>query len=204
VRWRLPGGFQAGELQWPAPTRLGSAPVIDYGYEGSVLLPVEIQVPATLAAGGRVTLTAEVSWLACKEICMPGKAEVTLTLPVRASANPAPAARALFRQAQARMPKPLPPGWKIEAVSAKESFLLTVQGGGAGQAVFFPLEADQIDNVTSQVVTVFPGGIRLALRKSDRLAKTPSELTGVLEWGPGQAYAVAVPVRTSADPAAQE
>jgi hypothetical protein len=43
VRWRLPAGFQAGELQWPAPERLGSGTVIDYGYQGSVLLPVAIR-----------------------------------------------------------------------------------------------------------------------------------------------------------------
>src|SRR5271169_101972 len=33
VTWRLPAGFSAGELQWPAPHRLAIGPLVDYGYE---------------------------------------------------------------------------------------------------------------------------------------------------------------------------
>jgi len=195
VRWKLPAGFQVGKLQWPAPERLGSGSVIDYGYPEPVLLAVEVQTPMTLAAGGSITLAAEVSWLACKDICVPGKADLTLTLPVRLAPGPVPAAHALFQEARSRLPRPTPPAWRIEATAQKDVFVLTIHGAGAGKASFFPLTADQIDNAAPQAATPFPGGMRLTLRKSDQRMKTPARLEGVLKLGRGRAYVVSAPVR---------
>jgi len=196
VRWKLPAGFQAGEVQWPAPERLGSGSVIDYGYRDSVLLPVELRAPGTgLADGAAVTLSAEVSWLVCKELCVPGQAELTLTLPVRPAPGPAPAAHALFQAAASRLPRPMPASWTAEAESDPAGFVLTVHGASLAQATFFPLEPDQIDNAAPQTATAVPGGVRLALRKSDLLARAPARLEGVLELGPNLAYTVSAPVR---------
>jgi thiol:disulfide interchange protein DsbD len=195
VRWRLPPGFQAGVLQWPAPERLGSGSVIDYGYQDSVLLPVELQTPGNLAAGASVTLAAEVSWVVCSDICVPGKAELTLTLPVRPAPGERSPSQALFQPALAHLPKPMPPAWKAEAREEKDAFVLTVLGAGGADASFFPLQADQVDNAAPQTVTAVPDGVRLTLRKSELLLKVPGSLEGVLTLGPGQAYAVSAPVR---------
>jgi len=194
VRWTLPAGFRAGDLQWPAPERLGSGSVIDYGYRGSVLLPVELQTPGT-APGGRITLSAEVTWLVCKDICVPGRAELTLALPVRLAPGAASRAHGLFQEADSRLPRPMPPAWRAEASSEKASFVLTIHGTGLGKASFFPFEADQIDNAAPQTSTVLPDGVRLTLRKSEQLGGTPARLEGVLDLGPGQVYAVSAPVR---------
>jgi thiol:disulfide interchange protein DsbD len=183
-------------VQWPAPERLGSGSVIDYGYQKSVLLPVEVQTPATLKPGRRITLSAEVSWLVCKDICVPGQADLTLTLPVRMVPGPVPAAHALFQEAGARLPRPMPAAWSTEATSEKGFFVLTVQGAGVAKASFFPLVADQIDNAAPQTATVVPGGVRLTLKKSDQLAKGPATLDGVLELGSGPAYAISAPVHS--------
>ena len=198
VRWRLPDGFRAGEIQWPAPVRLGSGSVIDYGYRDAVLLPVEIQTPGTLAAGGSITLSAEVSWLACRNICVPGKADLTLWLPVSKEPGPASASHSQFKAVDARMPRPMPPAWRAEAISEKETFVLTVRGPRAAQASFFPLEADQIDNAAPQTLGPVLGGVRLTLRKSEQLSRTPERLEGILEFGPGRAYAVSAAVRPAA------
>jgi thiol:disulfide interchange protein DsbD len=201
VRWKLPAGFQAGDIQWPAPERLGSGSVIDYGYQGSVLLPVEIQTPSTtLAAGGSITLSAEVSWLVCKDTCVPGKADLTLTLPVRRAPGPVPASHRLFQEAGSRLPKPMPPAWRAEATSEGGFFGLTILGAGLAKASFFPLEAGQIDHAAPQTATTLPGGLRLTLRKSDQLARTPGRLDGILKLGPGRAYAVSAPVRALPEP----
>ncbi|NTV72859.1 MAG: hypothetical protein HGA66_01445 [Holophaga sp.] len=197
VRWKLPAGFRAGEIQWPAPERLGSGSVIDFGYPESVVLPVEIQTPANaLEAGGTLTVSAEVSWLACKDVCVPGRAEVALSLPVRMVPRPAPESHALLQEAGSRLPKPLPSGWKAGAVSEKEAFVITVLGAREAKAWFFPFESDQIDHAAPQTAASVPGGVRLTLRKSGQLARAPARLEGVLRLGSGVAYAVSVPVQT--------
>lgn len=196
VRWNVPAGFQAGEIQWPAPERLGSGSVIDYGYQKPVLLPVEMQTPRNLAVGSSVTLSAEVSWLVCKDICVPGKAELTLSLPVSMAPGSVSASHALFQEGRLRLPKPMPTAWTIEATAEKDRFVLTIHGAGVRKASFFPFEPDQIDNAAPQIATTLPGGLRLTLKKSDQLLKTPAMLDGVLRLSSGRVYAVWAPVRS--------
>jgi DsbC/DsbD-like thiol-disulfide interchange protein len=91
LEWKLPPGWKAGEIQWPAPDVLRdkTKTVIGNGYEGDLLLPVTLTPPADLKAGDKVELKAAASWLMCENVCIPGDAEVALTLPV-ASGAPAP------------------------------------------------------------------------------------------------------------------
>ncbi len=82
VKWILPEGFNAGEIQWPVPKRFSDEMVTNFGYEEEVILLTEISPPESLAVGTEVPVTAKVSWLLCKDICVPEEAELTLRLPV--------------------------------------------------------------------------------------------------------------------------
>jgi thiol:disulfide interchange protein DsbD len=90
IQWKLPAGFKAGNIQWPVPQLLPVPPLMNYGYEGEVLLPVElVAVPKDWPAGQPAKLAARVDWLVCKDVCIPGGADLELNLPV-AAASPAP------------------------------------------------------------------------------------------------------------------
>ncbi len=90
LTWTLPAGWSASELQWPAPEAVPFAMLVNYGYEGEVLFPVEITVPANARVGSTVTLTAAAYWLVCSDICIPEDATLTLTLPVAAAGRDDP------------------------------------------------------------------------------------------------------------------
>jgi hypothetical protein len=82
VQLGLPPGFVAGPLGWPLPVEFSQpGDLIGYGYEGSVLLAYEVRVPERLPAG-TLAVTASVSWLACKDVCVLGSAELEEALPV--------------------------------------------------------------------------------------------------------------------------
>src|ERR1700756_5357477 len=110
IQWQLPAGFQAREIRWPTPIRLGTGTVIDYGYEGRVLLPVPMQVPADYKSGKPVMLSADIRYLICREVCIPAKAQASLAIPP-ANASSVAADRELFRSTFENSPKPLPSGW---------------------------------------------------------------------------------------------
>ena len=97
-----PAGFEFGAVQWPLPTKIDAPGGISYGYEDEVLLLVPVKVSKDAPAGGNSTLEADVSWLSCKEECVPGKAKLTVMLPVRGEAKPAN--RALFDTWRQRLP----------------------------------------------------------------------------------------------------
>jgi thiol:disulfide interchange protein DsbD len=80
IKWQLPPGFKIGEIEWPAPTKISMSGIVNYGYENQVLLLSRLQVPKNLTPGQKVTLTAQVDFLVCKEECVPAKAVVSQTL----------------------------------------------------------------------------------------------------------------------------
>jgi len=105
VALRLPNGFRAGELRWPAPATFGQpGGIVGYGYEKSVLLWAQVAAPKTAEPGRSVELRADVAWLACKENCIPGEANVGLRLPVAKASRPAHAE--LFDRWRKRTPVP--------------------------------------------------------------------------------------------------
>ncbi|HEY5907204.1 MAG TPA: protein-disulfide reductase DsbD domain-containing protein, partial [Vicinamibacteria bacterium] len=84
LAWTLPEGFSAGPIQWPVPDRIPVPPLMSYGYSDEVLFPVEITPPASGAhSGSEVTLAVKADWLECKEACLPAKAVLDLTLPLK-------------------------------------------------------------------------------------------------------------------------
>ncbi|MCC6579395.1 MAG: thioredoxin family protein [Phycisphaeraceae bacterium] len=108
LRWKLPVGFAAGSILWPKAQRIVLGGLVNNVYEGEIVLPVDIQTPAKIE-GDKVTLAAEAVWLMCREECVPGSAELSLTLP----AGPGPAASdarwaALFAAAVASVPQVSP------------------------------------------------------------------------------------------------
>src|SRR5579862_4362275 len=82
IEFKLPPGFSAGAIEWPAPPRIDIATFANYGYEKEVVLPVMIRTPADLQPGTTVALGAHAEWLVCREQCIPGSADLELAVPV--------------------------------------------------------------------------------------------------------------------------
>jgi DsbC/DsbD-like thiol-disulfide interchange protein len=196
VTWQLPKGLTAGEMEWPTPRRLGTASIVDFGYEDAVTLLVPVHAAAGLEAQGTAQLGAEVKVLVCREMCIPGKAQLLLTLPVKSEL---PAAddhtKDLFTAARKSLPRSVPRNWRLSAVEANGSFVLTVNvGQQITQAIFFPLAESQIDDAAPQNFVSKSGGFRLTLRKSDQLLKPLERLKGLLVLSAEQAYLIDVPL----------
>ncbi len=115
LSWTLPAGAQAGAIAWPAPRRIPIGPLVNYGYEDDLLLPLRFTAPADAQPGSTLQLKAEASWLVCNDVCIPENATLTLALPVvAASSTPAPGPLAdRFDAAAAEAPVALA-GWRAE------------------------------------------------------------------------------------------
>jgi thiol:disulfide interchange protein DsbD len=203
VSWQLPSGItagvteagatQAGKIEWPTPQRFQtSSSIVDYGYVDAVLLIVPLHVDANVAAQATARIGADVKLLICShEMCVPGKAQLLLTLPVKSQPAAVDARNAeLFTATRKSLPRPAPANWKLSATDAKDSFVLSVDVGHQvgdqmkdqqiAHAVFFPLVESQIENSAEQRLLRQANGFRLTLRKSDQLLKPIARLKGVL------------------------
>ncbi|MFE8644709.1 protein-disulfide reductase DsbD family protein [Sphingomonas sp. NCPPB 2930] len=88
LAWTLPAGLSAGAIDWPVPRKIPIGTLANYGYEGTVLLPVPLTVAADFrppAGAATVTLQLHAEWLVCRQECIPEQADLALALPVRGS-----------------------------------------------------------------------------------------------------------------------
>lgn len=80
IAWQLPEGVTAGDIQWPLPSEIPVAHLVNYGYNGANLLMVPITIDQDVIASNQsLKIIADLSWLVCKEDCIPGWATLSQT-----------------------------------------------------------------------------------------------------------------------------
>ena len=103
LQWVLPPGVSAGLIAWPAPKKILIGNLANYGYEGTVLLPVPLTITAAFSPpllSGDIAVKLKASWLVCKQECIPQDGEFALKIPVKSStASQGAAFDAAFRAA---------------------------------------------------------------------------------------------------------
>jgi thiol:disulfide interchange protein len=196
MKWTLPDGISAGPLQFPVPKRLPLGPLMDFGYEDEVLFPFQLKVTPT-AKSGPAILHAKVDWLVCREVCIPGKAELEASRPVTNRASRAATVEpdaALCARLGNRLPLPPPSAFKAGFEPTGSGFRLTLlTGQKETQASFFPADQNVLDNPAPQKLTPTAKGLTLDLKKDANLTANPGQLRGVLELSNGRAYEIAAP-----------
>jgi thiol:disulfide interchange protein DsbD len=206
VEWTLPKGFEAAPMKWPAPRRIEAFGLVSYGYEGDVLFPVTLKVPAD-AKAGEVVLAARVQWLVCKEVCLDGDVRVEIRLPVKDDAPAADPARApQFAAAAALLPAALPAD-AATIRSAKDGVTLTVDapdlvGADVKSVDFFPAEQLVLDDtVRPALESAKESRISVRLAPAPRRESLVERLRGVLTVATSsRSYAFDVDARTPAPP----
>ena len=185
IEWRLPEGAEAGAIQWPAPERIAFGDLTNYGYHGEVVLPMTISPGADLAPGGAFELAGRARWLVCDDVCIPGSAELALTLPVaeRVTASEGPWPRRLAA-ALAAAPQPL--GAERAVFELSDEAVLTELAGALpddfarGRLEFFPLIREAVDHGSAPLVAR-DGAARVVVRTARAPdAASPDRLAGVL------------------------
>ncbi len=186
IDWDLPEGFEAGEIQWPAPERIEMSGLINYGHEEGVTLIVPVAVPADLETGGVAELRAEAFWLICKEVCLPGEASLALDLPVRSEAGAGPKAD-LFEAARERQPEREAPWAVAAAVDGRELQLRLDASPDAAipEDLYFYAESEGVVDPNAEQSLSFQGQDTAVLKA--RLAAPfldgprPERIRGVLQ-----------------------
>ena len=182
INWSLPKGFAAAPALWPTPERFKVGPIVSYGYEGEVLLPVSVDVPDALQADSIVTLNAHVSWLACSDICVPEETDVSLSVKVGEKLRLDPLWATAFATTRAKLPVVNPFPTKIDF--SNEEITVRLATGDATRLTdvsFFPQDPGVIEDEAAQSVTADSQGLSIVLKRTK--SKTlPAALRGVVSY----------------------
>jgi thiol:disulfide interchange protein/DsbC/DsbD-like thiol-disulfide interchange protein len=105
IEWQLPEGFTIGDLQWPLPLREKEPGDLEvFAYSSEILLFADVAAPATLPPGP-LTIQAKSDWLVCQSLCVPGRAQLALTL--NSGGNIASDSLKAFENYASKVPKDL-------------------------------------------------------------------------------------------------
>ena len=125
LQWNLPAGITAGDIIWPTPQPIKVGTMVNYGFEGTIVLAVPLAVGADFVPppAGTVDLGLSASWLVCRQECIPQDGTFTLKVPVQGATAMAVSA---FEAAQRQQPQTL--NGSAEAVLQGSAFRLTIRG----------------------------------------------------------------------------
>ncbi|HUA38074.1 MAG TPA: protein-disulfide reductase DsbD domain-containing protein [Candidatus Sulfopaludibacter sp.] len=197
IQWQLPPGVTAGDVQWPLPEKLPPAEVTTYGYNNEVMLLVPLKLAADLKPGMAFNLKANVSWLECKEECIPGKAMVEAQLQTGYTNNASPDAQTIDSW-KARVPLAdaisgrlgytnqawweKPPDGEMRSLIIERRFLgNTAAWVPFDTADFFPYAGDQFEiEPATEKLSASSGEIQLRLAVKKFSGNWPKAVSGVI------------------------
>jgi thiol:disulfide interchange protein DsbD len=187
IKWVLPPGITAGEIQWPTPKKLPEEDLTTYIYEGETVLIVPLKLAPDVKPGP-LQIQAKVSWLECEVMCLPGDAEVSATLAVGAESKKSRNAE-LIAAWQKRLPQPaeaLKPfaTWDSPALPDASSRAFILQWTPSrlpAEADFFPYVFDDFEvEAATERVTVEQNAVALRKKIKKLSGDWPSEIAGVI------------------------
>jgi thiol:disulfide interchange protein DsbD len=140
AEFKTSANAKVGEPLWPAPHRyFPTDGIMDHVFEERMTVLYPVAISADARPGDEVTISADLSWLVCERICLPESATLSLRVPVAADTPPSdPRAAEAFREARARLPRPLKEDDPIQI--GLEDQVLRIRAMGSRRVAFYPSE----------------------------------------------------------------
>lgn len=146
ITWETPVYTTFTSTMWPVPRRFTiPGDIVSYGYSEEVMLVVGFTAPADFR-GDSLDLLAKVSWLACKEECVPGQTELEISIPVGKTVETAHAKE--FEAWERTLHRPEAPPLKAHSWSlAGDTLKLSLEGvevSAATSIEFYPIPPEDL------------------------------------------------------------
>lgn len=189
IAWQLPDGVSEEKLIWPIPEKIPFGDLTNYGYEGRVIVPVRMQSNDQVGTNNK--LKAKANWLVCKDTCIPGSANLELTLEKSEAGQQSEHADSLqhFIQQEAQ-PLELMSG-NITAQDASLSLQLFANKpvfNAASKIEFFPINESLFKAGANTDIRWKNNFLTLSQEKSESYYKLPETIRGLLVVDDKQAW----------------
>ncbi len=169
IKWQVEQALSFGDIQWPLPKAIPIAHLVNYGYEGANLLMVEVDIPEVIDRSmlndkQELKITADVSWLVCKEDCIPGWATLSMHLPVAQSSEPSVHSE-LFEKTKTLLPSSQIKSGLFEITD--NAVVFEVNGLSEQQWKLFPFRSDLVNHASTQNLIYSEDATRIIVPRSD-------------------------------------
>ena len=188
VTWTMPPGLTAGPVVHPAPSRLELSGLVSFVHEGDTVLLQDLQLPAGIAPGTALPLTAHLDLLVCSEgSCVPDPVDLDIALTSGAGV-PDSSVAALFAKARGALPKSV--GTGAEFAVTPQGLALFVPGVSPEQLALFVDQPGAAKSAAAITAKLVEGGVQITVPRGD--GDVPPVLSGVVTSG-GKALTFSAP-----------
>ena len=185
IKWQLPPGITAGEIQWPLPEKLLDEDLTTYVHRDEVVLLVPLKLAPDLKPGP-LDLKAKVSWLECKTQCLPGSTNVAAKLEI-GDVTQDSADASLIETWEKKLPRPaeglnVRASWEKSASGTERPVILEwIAPPSIKDVDFFPYASDNFEvQPAIENRSEAPGQIRLRKLVKKIEGDWPDRISGVL------------------------
>ncbi|ACD82778.1 Thiol:disulfide interchange protein [Methylacidiphilum infernorum V4] len=185
IDWTLPVGVHAGPIQWPSPSVISLPPLTSFGYEGECWLLIPMDISQEQQLGSSVNIKAFVQWVECAQSCLPGSAELNLTLPVESSPRVDESLKEGFQKAKYEIPRSPPESVSISFMDTGKNLIIFFQNKSGKilnfeSAHFFPFQNGIIQYSAPQQLRLRKEGVSLEIaRPSNNASALTEPLSGI-------------------------
>ena len=188
VEWILPEGVTAGPLLFPVPKRVKMGQIGAHGHHDETLFLSELTFSDTYKLTDDLIIKAKVAWLACSKTCLPGYANLTLTIPVGEQTTLDDRWKKAFDDFHKKLPIAPPPEWEVKAYRKGEKFQLVLPDlGPSFPGLYFFGEGQIVRSNAMQPVRFKNGKWELEMTRSswspDRITRLRGLLYRKSGWG---------------------
>ena len=202
IKWTLPPGIKAGDIQWPVPKKFtesqGEISLTTYIFEDTAVLLIPLEI-AKDAPTGPVQLRGKVSWQECEQLCVQGHTDVSATLTIGTPSKPSVDV-ATIEQWRQKLPKPSDANakarWESAATGDDRPLVIDVTTKDSDKIDFFPYKQNGFDvgGATQRTADGATAHLRKVVTKSE--GDWPNHITGLLVTG-SDGIEVDVPISTA-------
>lgn len=181
VKWQLPEGYSVGPPQYPVPSRLTVAGLMNYVYERDYAVLVRLRAPSN--AKGTVPIRADAHWLACTDkICVPEQGQLSLDLPVGSGTGN----RAQFDEWRRALPRPLATAGHFELSGAKLRIAIPLPASVASEKPYLFAATD--DAVDYEAPQIFRRAGDALVAELQAKGTSPKTFSGLIAFDGGEGF----------------
>ena len=194
IKWELPLGFQAGDMNWPMPQTIQFGELINFGFKDPVNLMIPIQINTSVQEGD-YQLKAKISWLVCKESCIPESTSLSIPVKVASTSQTSKQATKIEQIIKDRDIA------LLEGVFQENSnqLILTLPklNTQITTITFFPEQLDLVDYQVDPLIQYNDANLLLTLKKLNFQKTKYKHITGILSINDREYYQINVSNQSS-------
>ena len=187
IDWTLPKHINVGDIRWPIPQKIEFGGLINFGFKEPINLIIPININKA-AKFGEYKLTGKMSWLVCKETCIPESTEISVPITISNRSQASPYETTIKAYLKERSLSKV--SGTIEKKGTQLALKLSPLDSQIKSLYFFPEQLNIIDYHDMPISQYNNAGMLISIKAPDTALIKAETITGIIAVNDSEFYSV--------------